>query len=761
MRGDGLVKAGRQSLKSAAPGKRFTLTLHALTAQTESADAWLNQLAETVTRTEATEWSAARASHAEWWRAFWDRSWIRVTAARSDTFAGQKLIRNQLPLRIGADSDGQNRFLGQMTRVTVWNRALSAGEIRRRALTDRPDGGGTAAVPTKPISADGLVAEWDWVHIHSTGFYSDGPKTLFARKVDEVEQWAMTDGSARRLLHFRGRGYLEVAPAPELDLEEAVTLEAWIRPDAMPAGGGRILDKSQAGTANGYLLDTCPGRSLRLIVADGALGTDAQLPTNRWSHVAGVFDARTGEKKLYLDGRLVASAGAPSPEVVPPLVTQGYALQRFMNACAGRGAFPVKFNGSIFNVDVPGKFDADYRQWGGCYWFQNTRLPYWPMLASGDSDLMRPLFRMYRDALPLATARTKLYYQHSGAFFPETIYFWGTYANGEFGYGWDRTGLPAGLTVNRYIRYYWTGGLELSALMLDHYAFTQDERFLNETLLPLAAPLVEFFDLHWPRDAAGKVRFEPSQALETWWQCVNPMPEIAGLRFVLDGLLALPEAATTASQRASWRRLLGELPPIPTRTVDGASVLAPADQFATQQNMENPELYAVFPYRLYGVTKPDLELARRTFAAREFKGNRGWQQDETQAAFLGLADEAARSLAGRFANKNPESRFPAFWGPNFDWIPDQDHGANGLMALQTMLLQWDGRKILLFPAWPKDWDVEFKLHAPLGTTVEGAYRQRKIERLQVTPESRTADLVLLNPVDAAAEAAQPGGASRE
>jgi len=35
-------------------------------------------------------------------------------------------------------------------------------------------------------------------------------------------------------------------------------------------------------------------------------------------------------------------------------------------------------------------------------------------------------------------------------------------------------------------------------------------------------------------------------------------------------------------------------------------------------NTENPELYAAFPYHLYGVGKPDLELARHTYAARLF-----------------------------------------------------------------------------------------------------------------------------------------------
>ena len=95
-----------------------------------------------------------------------------------------------------------------------------------------------------------------------------------------------------------------------------------------------------------------------------------------------------------------------------------------------------------------------------------------------------------------------------------------------------------------------------------------------------------------------------------------------------------------------------------------------------------------------------------------------------------------------FSTWHGGSRFPAFWGPNFDWIPDQDHGSVALIALQTMVLQSEDRKILLLPAWPKHWSVEFKLHAPLQTTVEGSYQDGKLTRLRVTPQSRTQDIVL-------------------
>ncbi|MCX6877755.1 MAG: hypothetical protein NTW21_28680, partial [Verrucomicrobia bacterium] len=145
--------------------------------------------------------------------------------------------------------------------------------------------------------------------------------------------------------------------------------------------------------------------------------------------------------------------------------------------------------------------------------------------------------------------------------------------------------------------------------------------------------------------------------------------------------------------------------------------------------------------RIYGVGKPDLEIGRDTFAARVEKAPNGWQQSSIQAAMLGLTDEAKTMLVQNASSKDGGSRFPAFWGPNYDWVPDHCHGGNILNTTQTMLLQCEGKKILLFPAWPKEWNVSFKLHAPSNTTVEGDLRDGKVVSLKVTPQSRAADVV--------------------
>jgi alpha-L-fucosidase 2 len=426
-------------------------------------------------------------------------------------------------------------------------------------------------------------------------------------------------------------------------------------------------------------------------------------------------------------------------------VSSNYALQRYMNACSGRGNSPVKFNGSIFTVDTKNLdnrfagFDADFRQWGGPYWWQNTRLPYWSMLEAGDFDLMQPLFKMYKDALPIRKMATKTYYKHKGAFFPETMYFWGAFTGSN--YGRDRSELPTGTTLNRFIRYYWQSGLEISLMMLDYYEFTKDEAFLKETLLPVVSEIINFYDHHWDRDENGKILFDPAMALETYNTAVNPLPEIIGIGKVCSELLRLPISEISKSQNKQWNRLIEELPEIPTKMLDGKKVLSPAQEYSGKQNVENPELYAIFPYRAFGLSKPDLDMARFTFENRLVKQTGGWQQNAIKAALLGLTKEAADLTSQNFNASTTFYRFPTMWGPNYDWTPDQCHGAVAMTALQRMLVQYDGNEILLLPAWPKDWDTKFKLKAPQNTTIEGEVRNGKIENLKVTPSSRLKDVV--------------------
>jgi len=90
---------------------------------------------------------------------------------------------------------------------------------------------------------------------------------------------------------------------------------------------------------------------------------------------------------------------------------------------------------------------------------------------------------------------------------------------------------------------------------------------------------------------------------------------------------------------------------------------------------------------------------------------------------------------------DPRLKFPAFWVKGNDYAPDEDNGGNGENGLQQMLMQTDGKKIMLLPAWPDGWDADFKLNAPYQTTVQGSIVQGKLTHLVVTPPERQADVV--------------------
>lgn len=411
-------------------------------------------------------------------------------------------------------------------------------------------------------------------------------------------------------------------------------------------------------------------------------------------------------------------------------LTQAYILQNWMFACAGRGNYPIKFNGSIFTVepiytDSDRRYNPDFRLWGPDYWWQNTRLIYHPMLKSGDFEMMRVLFRHYFSNLPMLKKNAQVFYGVDGAVNPETSTIFGTFVNHD--YGWDRTGTKVGDIENPYVRYYWSSGLEIIGLMGDYYQYTQDKAFAVDTLIPMAREVLKFYNSFFPRDEKGKIRITPTHSLETYQEDVyNDLPNVAGLHYVVNCLLNLPSDCTTHQDRIFWKELQQSLPAIPTKREGNRQFFIPAAGYNENRvNMENPELYAIFPFALCNVSTVDKQTGIDTYNNRLVRNAVGWTQDGQQAARLGLTEEAKENILAKIRNKHPNHRFPVYWGPNFDWTPDQNHGGNMLLTLQEMILQSYGNDVYVLPAFPKDWNVSFRLHTIGNNWIMGSYRNRQ------------------------------------
>jgi hypothetical protein len=649
---------------------------------------WMRAMGRVIKSTERAPLAERTRAHEGWWREFWDRSWVFIQEAEPTARAA--LPHNDHLVRVGIDQHGGNVFRGEMGRVAVYGGALGPEEITSLLGRDH----------TLPPPTD------------LRAVYCGFPQQP-----------------------------LELPDSAQWDRLPQLTVEAWIRPQG--AGMvGRIVDKVTPGVDDGLLLDTHPGDRLRLIVGPVTLRADRPLPSDEWSHVVAAVTA--DGPRLYQNGVLVAAGqGDSAPDAA--VVTRGYTLQRYMNACAGRGDYPIKFNGSIFTVPSEGAVgDADYRRWGPGYWWQNTRLPYISMCASGDFDLMQPLFRMYVDEVfPLCEYRVQRYFGFRGAYFPECIHSWGAVFPDTYGHDAPASEREDKLQTSGYHKWEWVCGPELVDLMLDYAAYTGDEAFTRDKTLPVARAIAEFFGNYYPVGPEGKLVMHPAQAAETWWEVTDPMPELAGLIAMSERILALPESVLRDVDRPFWRAFRAKLPDLPLRDTPDGPALAPGREYANKGNIENPELYAVYPFRLVAVGRPNLEWGINALRYAWDRGSSGWRQDDIFMAYLGLAEEARETVVQRARSWHEGSRFPAFWGPNYDWIPDQDHGGVLLKAVQSLLMQVDGDSIYLLPAWPEGWNADFKLHAPRQTTVQASVRDGRITALTVDPPERLEDVFVM------------------
>lgn len=436
-------------------------------------------------------------------------------------------------------------------------------------------------------------------------------------------------------------------------------------------------------------------------------------------------------------------------------IIRNYTLFRYMLGCNAYGDYPTKFNGSLFTfdpifVDNKQAFTPDYRKWGGgTMTAQNQRLVYFPMLKSGDFDLMHSQFRFYTRMQKNAEFRSSTYWNHPGACFSEQLENFGLPNPSE--YGWKRPGyFDKGIEYNAWLEYQWDTVLEFCLMMLDTYTYTHQP---IDEYIPFIESCLTFFDQHYrylasqrgrkELDGDGHLILYPSSACETYKMAYNATPLVAGLKTVLEKLIAYPSLSET--ERKHWESVLSTIPPISLREIDGKTTISPAKLWERINNVESPQLYPVFPWRIYGVDKDNTEVALNTYFydpdALKFRSHVGWKQDNIFATCLGLTDEARRLNMLKLAD-GPH-RFPAFWGPGFDWTPDHNWGGSGMIGLQEMLLQHNGDKIILFPAWPREWDVHFKLHAPGNTTVEAKLENGELKELIVTPKNRETDIKLM------------------
>lgn len=332
-------------------------------------------------------------------------------------------------------------------------------------------------------------------------------------------------------------------------------------------------------------------------------------------------------------------------------------------------------------------------------------------------------------------------------------------------------------------------------MILRQFLHTHDVEVAQKYLLAVATATMTFFNEHWSNSSYF---LQDAQALESYSHCDLPSCQLAGLTHLLRGLL-LPEVRSicTSAQLELFEELQAKLnaTSLPLFTslnsthareqfnLSSLPLLAPCGKGGypmngyepgawEQQNNEPVMMYSTWPYELIGVNRsllppfpreagintPEEALAVgvRSYQHRPYPNDLGYNVDSVFAANLGQVEDAMSKLNIKWRLKQgpfdySSARFPVWWGPsNEGGEVCDDPGCNEIIdeariTLQHMLVQSDnhGSRLLLFPSWPKQWDVSFRIHCERATIIEGILKGGELKSLVVTPKSRRKDVVIL------------------
>ncbi|KAL2202166.1 hypothetical protein CC79DRAFT_1280853 [Sarocladium strictum] len=446
-------------------------------------------------------------------------------------------------------------------------------------------------------------------------------------------------------------------------------------------------------------------------------------------------------------------------------VGKNYQLWRYMMGCNAYSEWPTKFNGGIHTFDpvfvnpqMP--FTPDYRRWGGgTFTVQNQRLLYWPLLRSGDFDVMKSQFEFYRRITDNGLLIGKHFFDVNATHFTEQIDNNGLpnvfeYDGNDYRFNISRAeDYPVGETWSSWLAFLQDTANEIADMILLANSYGG---FDVRPYLPFIEHQLAWFDQFYQKqnvkhdvfplngvNGGEKLVLYPAAAAETYLGAYNPSSTISGLRKLIRDILDVGEFEI--QPRKYYEEYLQRIPEIPLRSQQGRTTIAPALAWSRIRNSEIPQLYPVFPWGEYGLGMPNLTVALDTWyydtEVQGFKENYGWKQGVIWLARMGVTNEATKLTEERYADSK-DFRFPVFKGPHFDWVPDMNHYGSSAIGLQEQLMQTTvGDSIRLLGAWPDHWNARFKLWAPGNTTVAGTVERGEVGDLVVEPKSRENDIV--------------------
>ncbi|MBW1859788.1 MAG: DUF2341 domain-containing protein, partial [Deltaproteobacteria bacterium] len=129
-------------------------------------------------------------------------------------------------------------------------------------------------------------------------------------------------GKVDGALDFDGSNdYVEMQDSASLDIQDVITIEAWVKIDNYPTEWNLVAIKGDTSTGRAYGMWVRNTGDILLSYYNGAsygfYPGGQGFTTGRWHHLVGVIDTANNLRYIYIDGVIRASSSSAIPSMVP------------------------------------------------------------------------------------------------------------------------------------------------------------------------------------------------------------------------------------------------------------------------------------------------------------------------------------------------------------------------------------------------------------------------------------------------------------